>query len=77
MPQKRRTNGCRRDKLWGQHRKITQLKDSVGVIGKKQSLLCSLLNVDGLSHSSYEDVKQVLDKKKSDVCIILESKRRF
>ena len=77
MPHKRSSDKefRRKREVTSTHRKL-RLKDTVGVIGKKQSLLCSLLNVDGLSHSSYEDVKHVLATKKSDVCFILESHRR-
>ena len=53
-----------------------KLRETVGVIGNKKFLKCSMLNVDGMSNSSFEDVKNVLCTKQSDVCVILETKRR-
>jgi hypothetical protein len=53
-----------------------KLRSVVGVIVRKQDLRCAMLNVDGLSHSTLEDVRQLLARRKPDVCIILETKRR-
>ena len=53
-----------------------KLRDGVGVVGKKQVLRLGLLNVDGLSHSTLEDVRSALHMKSLDVCILLETKRR-
>ena len=57
--------------------KAAKLKDSYGCIGKKSKLKCCMLNVDGLSESSFNDVKAVLASKCPDVCILLETKRRL
>ena len=35
-----------------------------------------MLNVDGLSHSTLEDVRDALDRKRLDFCVLLETKRR-
>ena len=48
----------------------------MGVVGKKQALRLGLLNVDGLSPSTLEDVRSALHMKSLDVCILLETKRR-
>ena len=42
-------------------------REIVGTVVRKKSLKCSLLNVDGYTPGSYEDVKDALDRKKSDV----------
>ena len=46
------------------------------MVDRKHSLKLGLLNVDGLSPSTFEDVQSVIDKKSLDVCILLETKRR-
>ena len=56
--------------------KSVKLRSVVGVIERKNDLKCGLLNVDGLTHASLEDVKSVLARRKLDICILLESKRR-
>ena len=53
-----------------------KLRDTVGVIGRKQNLQLGLLNVDGLSPSSFEDVQTALHRNSLDVCFLLETKRR-
>ena len=53
-----------------------KLRENIGVIGTKKFLNLFLLNVDGLSPSTLEDVKSTLVRKTSDVCILLETKRR-
>lgn len=53
-----------------------KLRQQVGVLDKKSSLKLGLLNVDGLSSSSLEDIQLTLQQKSLDVCIILETKRR-
>ena len=57
--------------------KSAKLKSSFGAISKQKSLKCCLLNVDGLSESSFADVKNVLSSKAPDICILLETKRRL
>ena len=56
--------------------KRVKLRETVGVIGNKKFLKFSMLNVDGMSNSSFEDVKNVLCTKQSDVCVILETKSK-
>ena len=53
-----------------------KLRSVVGVVERKSDLKCALLNVDGLTLSSLEDIRGVLELKKPDVCVILETKRR-
>ena len=57
--------------------KSVRMKESFGAVTMKEKLVCSLLNVDGLNESSLADVKEVLSTKKPDICILLETKRRF
>ena len=52
-----------------------KLRSVVGVVERKSDLKCALLNVDGLTLSSLEDIRGVLELKKPDLCIILETKR--
>ena len=70
----RRHNAARGAKQRAKHR--VKLRGSHGVIQRKQHLRLCLLNVDGLSHSSLEDVKTVLNDKSPDLCFLLETKRR-
>ena len=56
--------------------KSVKLRSVVGVIERKNNLKCALLNVDGLSLSTLEDIKEVCVKKKPDLVFILETKRR-
>ena len=72
---RRRHNAVRGVQQRAQHR--VKLRDSRGYIQKKQHLRVGLLNVDGLSLSSFEDVKTVLRDKSLDLCFLLETKRRF
>ena len=53
-----------------------KLRQQVGIIERKQSLKLGFLNVDGLSASTFEDVRYVLDQKSLDLCILVETKRR-
>ena len=57
-------------------RKRNKRKEYTGVLNRKNNLKISLLNVDGLTLSSLEDVKDTIDRKQPDVCILLETKRR-
>ena len=68
-------NFNRQVKKWRYHR--VKLRDEVGVIGREHFLNFGLLNVDGLSDSSLEDVKSALTRKSLDLCILLETKRRY
>ena len=54
-----------------------RLKESVGTASRKNKLLFSLLNVDGLTDSTLTDVKDVLSRESPDVCLLLETKRRL
>ena len=53
-----------------------KLRDSAGKIDSKNVLRCSLLNVNGLSESSLACVETVVEAKKPDIVILLETKRR-
>ena len=53
-----------------------KLRAVVGAVERKNDLNCAFLNVDGLSHSTLEDVKEVLSKRKPDLVILVETKRR-
>ena len=57
--------------------KSVKLKESFGSILRKNKLKCCFLNVDGLTDSSFADVKNVLDTKTPDICVLLETKRRL
>ena len=57
--------------------KSSLLKESCGSIQKKTKLKCCMLNVNGLNDSTLADVKNVLATKCPDICILLETKRRF
>ena len=67
-------NQIRSAKKWRTQR--VRLRENVGVVGKKNFLKLGLLNVDGLSLSSLEDVQSALHHKSLDVCVLLETKRR-
>ena len=56
--------------------KRARLRESVGILAPKSSLSISLLNVDGYTHSTQNDVKDTILEKTPDVCILLETKRR-
>ena len=64
----------RQGRMRGNHR--VKLRDTVGVIGTKHSLKIGLLNVDGLSPSSLEDVRSACNRKTLDVMVLLETHRR-
>ena len=51
-------------------------KEVIGVLDRKKNLKYALLNVDGLTPGSFEDIKDTLDRTKPDVCFLLETKRR-
>ena len=57
--------------------KAVRLKESFGALRTKKKLQCSLLNVDGLTETSFADVKDVLSRKLPDICLLLETKRRL
>ena len=57
--------------------KSVRMKESFGAVTRKDRLVCSLLNVDGLNESSFADVKEVLSSQMPDICLLLETKRRF
>ena len=59
-----------------QRNKRVKLRDSMGIVKRKNSLNLGLLNVDGLSASTFEDLKSAMNKKSLDVCVVLETKRR-
>ena len=61
------------DKWRNKHGKFRSV---VGVIERKNDLKCAMLNVDGLTFSSLVDIKKVLECKKPDVCVILETHLR-
>ena len=48
----------------------------MGVVHRKNDLKCAFLNVDGLSLSTLEDVKDVIRKKQPDLVMLFETKRR-
>ena len=56
--------------------KRVKLRSVVGVIEKKNNLKLALLNIDGLSLGSLEDIREVCSRKKPDLVFILETKRR-
>lgn len=74
-PYHQRKDTRRQAQKWSNQR--VKLRGQVGVVGRKSSLNLGLLNVDGLSPSSLEDVQSALSRKSLDICILLESKRRF
>ena len=54
-----------------------KLRDGYGTIHNKHLLKLSLLNVDGLCPQTLMDVKETLRIKQVDMCVLLETKRRF
>ena len=60
----------------GYQKKREARREAVGILDRKKNLKYSLLNVDGLTLDSFEDVKDTLDRTKPDVCFLLETKRR-
>ena len=57
-------------------RKQAKLRESVGTIGAKNILRCSLLNINGLSETSLTNVESVIGTENPDIVILLETKRR-
>ena len=74
--QKKNPHRVSRRRVQNYKNKGAKLKDSVGTVQTKNVLRCSLLNVDGLGESSLANIEQVVESKKPDVVIILETKRR-
>ena len=74
-PSQVRRESSRQSRKWSNHR--VKLRGQVGLVGRKSALSLGLLNVDGLSPSTLEDVKSALRMKSLDVCVLLETKRRF
>lgn len=54
-------------------RKRNALKGNLGIITRKNSIKCMLLNVDGLSQISMEDVKNSVVCKDIDIVVLLET----
>ena len=65
----------RRNESWP-HKSVRR-KEYRGVVGSKKTLICSMLNVDGYSEATFSDVRSTLTQRRPDLCIIIESKRRF
>ena len=59
--------------------KQAKLRDrtSVGNILTKKVLKCSLLNVNGLTEASLENVESIVETHRPDVVFLLETKRRL
>ena len=57
--------------------KRAKLREAPGVAEVKKSLRFALLNVDGLGPGTFHDVVDTVNKKQPDLCILLETKRRF
>ena len=70
-----RRDSTRRSQKWSTHK--VKLRGRVGVVGRKHDLSLGLLNVDGLSPSALEDVQSTVRARSLDVCVLLETKRRF
>ena len=51
-------------------------REHYGAVATKQFLRTSLLNVDGLSESSLDDIRGTIKSQKPDIVFILETKRR-
>ena len=52
-------------------KKHAKLRESVGTIGTKNVLRCSMLNINGLSEASLNNVETVLNTEKPDIVILL------
>ena len=65
----------RRNKFNKNHK--YRLRDRVGVVGLKDNLKTSMLNVDGLSDTSLADVQDFAANNSPDVIFLLETKRRM
>ena len=72
---KRYHNAVRHVRTQAKHR--VKLRESTGFVQPKHKLCLGLLNVDGLSPSSFEDVRNVLLDKSLDVRFLLETKRHM
>ena len=70
-----RRDTARHSRKWSVN--AVKLRGKVGVVGRKHALSLGLLNVDGFSPSALEDVKAAVRMKSLDVCVILETKRRY
>ena len=57
--------------------KRSKLKETVGVIDFKNALRLGLLNTDGIGAGTFEDIKDTVQLKLPDLCVLLETKRRF
>ena len=57
--------------------KSAKLRQHVGILDFKKNLCLGLLNVDGLGEAAFEDVKNTVLARTPDLCVILETKRRF
>ena len=66
-----------RRNLKSSRNKRIKLRNEIGVINYQNSLHLGLLNIDGLSNSSFEDVKSALSELSLDICVLLETKRRL
>ena len=54
-----------------------KLRDNLGVIGSKNNLKTSMLNVDGLSDTSLADIQDFVALNSPDIVFLLETKRRL
>ena len=54
-----------------------KLRDKVGVIGSKNNLKTSMLNVDGLNDTSLADIQDFVVQNSPDIVFLLETKRRL
>ena len=60
------------------HRNVKyKLRENIGVIGSKNCLKTSMLNVDGLSDVSLADVQDFVERSSPDIVFLLETKRRL
>ena len=53
-----------------------KLKETVGEVVSKKSLITSCLNVNGLSYDTFVGVSEFVDQTSPDVVFLLETKRR-
>ena len=77
IPTKDNHQGNRRSIRQLKVNKAVKLRESFGVKDSKKTLRSALLNVDGLDEVSLEDVKSTVSRKKPDVVLLLETKRRL
>ena len=57
--------------------RTVKLRNSVGIVKVKTTLKTSLLNVDGYTEASYNDVNNTIIRTVPDITFILETKRRI